>query len=153
MEISQHLGYDRIQQGSNGAPMTFIPIEVQISPEQVLSAVERMSEVDLESFIGQILQIRGKRQAPSLPAAEADLLQKITHCIPHKMQTRFNELVKQRQTDTIDQASLQELCDLSDQIELLEADRIQQLAQLAQLRSTSIEDLIKQLHLIPVNHG
>jgi hypothetical protein len=52
-----------------------------------------------------------------------------------------------------DKAHLQELCDLSNQIELLEADRIQQLTQLAQMRSTSIEDLIKQLNLISVNHG
>jgi 1,6-anhydro-N-acetylmuramate kinase len=89
----------------------------------------------------------------NISTTEADLLQKITHCIPHKMQTRFNELVKQRQADTIDHTSLQELCDLSNQIELLEADRIQQLAQLAQMRSTSIEDLIKHLHIIPVNHA
>jgi hypothetical protein len=133
--------------------MTFIPIKVQISPEQVLSAVETMSEGDLDSFIGQILQIRGKRQAPNVSAAEADLLQKITHCIPPNLQTRFNELVKQRQANTIDEASLQELCDLSNQIEILEADRIQQLAQLAQLRSTSIEALMQQLHLVPINHG
>jgi hypothetical protein len=133
--------------------MTFTPIEVQISPEQVLSAVETMSEGDLESFIGQILQIRGKRQAPNVSAAEADLLQKITHCIPPNLQTRFNELVKQRQANTIDETSLQELCDLSNQIELLEVDRIKQLAQLAQLRSTSIEALMQQLHLVPVNHG
>ncbi len=133
--------------------MTFTPIEVQISPEQVLSAVETMSEGDLDSFIGQILQIRGKRQAPNVSAAEADLLQKITHCIPPNLQTRFNELVKQRQANTIDAASLQELCDLSNQIELLEADRIKHLAQLAQLRSTSIEALMQQLHLVPVNHG
>jgi wobble nucleotide-excising tRNase len=57
------------------------------------------------------------------------------HCMPQK---RFNELVKQRQANTIDDASRQELRDLSNQIELLEADRIQQLAQ---LRSTSIEVL------------
>jgi hypothetical protein len=133
--------------------MTFIPIEVQISPEQVLSAVEKMSAGELDAFVGQILQIRGKRQAPNVSATEADLLQKITHCIPPNIQTRFNELVKQRQANTIDDASLQELRDLSNQIEQLEADRIQHLAQLAQLRSTSIEDLIQQLHLIPVNHG
>jgi hypothetical protein len=93
------------------------------------------------------------KSIPNIPEAEADLLQKITHCIPPKMQTRFNELVKQREANTIDHTSLQELCDLSDQIELLEADRIQHLAQLAQMRSTSIEDLIQQLDLIPVNHS
>jgi hypothetical protein len=59
--------------------MTFTPIEVQISPEQVLSAVAKMSEGELESFVGQILQIRGKRKAPNVSAAKADLLQKITH--------------------------------------------------------------------------
>jgi hypothetical protein len=32
-------------------------------------------------------------------------------------------------------------------------DRIQQLAQLAQRQSTSIEALIQQLHLVPMNHG
>lgn len=133
--------------------MTAIPIEVQLSPEQILSAVEKMPEVELDAFVGKILQIRGKRQAPSISAPEAELLQKITHCIPIELQTRFSELVAKRQAETTDDTDLQELRELSNQIELLEADRIKNLAQLAQLRSTSIEDLIQQLHLTPVNHG
>jgi hypothetical protein len=133
--------------------MTAIPIEVQLSPEQILSAVEKMPEVELDAFVGKILQIRGKRQAPSISAPEAELLQKITHCIPIELQTRFSELVAKRQAETTNDTDLQELRELSNQIELLEADRIKNLAQLAQLRSTSIEDLIQQLHLTPVNHG
>jgi hypothetical protein len=41
--------------------MTAIPIEVQLSPEQILSAVEKMPEVELDAFVRKILQIRGKR--------------------------------------------------------------------------------------------
>lgn len=77
----------------------------------------------------------------------------MTYCIPAELQARFSELVKKRQASTINELELQELCDLNDQIELLEAARIQDLAQLAQLRSVSLSELMQQLKLKPVNHG
>jgi pantothenate kinase len=85
--------------------------------------------------------------------SESDLLYRVTYCIPVELQTRFNQLVKKRQATTITELELQELCDLNDRIELLEAERIQDLAQLAQLRSVSLPELMKQLNLSPVNHG
>jgi hypothetical protein len=72
---------------------------------------------------------------------ESGLLHRVTYCIPVELQTRFNELVKKRQATTINEIEIQELCDLNDRIELLEAARIQDLAQLAQLRSVSLSEL------------
>lgn len=129
------------------------PIEVQISPEQILSAIQKMPETDLDLLIHQVLQIRGQRQAPNLSRTESDLLHQVTYCVPVELQTRFNELVKKRQAITINELELQELCDLNDRIELLEASRIKDLAQLAQLRSVSLLELMNQLKLTPVNHG
>jgi len=129
------------------------PIEVQISPEQILSAIQKMPETDLDLLIRQVLQIRGQRQAPNLSRTESDLLHQVTYCVPVELQTRFNELVKKRQAITINELELQELCDLNDRIELLEASRIKDLAQLAQLRSVSLLELMNQLKLTPVNHG
>ena len=45
-------------------------------------------------LIRQVLQIRGRRQAPNLSKTESDLLHRVTHCIPFELQTRFSELVK-----------------------------------------------------------
>lgn len=129
------------------------PIEVQISPEQILSAIQKMPETDLDLLIRQVLQIRGQRQAPNLSRTESDLLHRVTYCVPVELQTRFNELIKKRQAITINELELQELCDLNDRIELLEASRIKDLAQLAQLRSVSLLELMNQLKLTPVNHG
>jgi len=129
------------------------PIEVQISPEQILSAIQKMPETDLDLLIRQVLQIRGQRQAPNLSRTESDLLHQVTYCVPVELQTRFNELVKKRQAITINELELQELCDLNDRIELLEASRIKDLPQLAQLRSVSLLELMNQLKLTPVNHG
>jgi|GEM_PF-682066 len=129
------------------------PIEVQISPEQILLAIQKMPETDLDLLIRQVLQIRGQRQAPNLSRTESDLLHRVTYCVPVELQTRFNELVKKRQAITINELELQELCDLNDRIELLEASRIKDLAQLAQLRSVSLLELMNQLKLTPVNHG
>ena len=55
------------------------PIEVQISPEQILSAIQKMPETDLDLLIRQVLQIRGQRQAPNLSRTESDLLHQVTH--------------------------------------------------------------------------
>lgn len=118
---------------------------MQASSEQLLNAIAQMPQPELETFIDRVLKLRAQRQAPSLSAAESELLLKINQGIPADLQHRFNELVAKRQALTLTEAEHIELIQLSDRIEQLDAERIEQLATLAKLRQRSLREMMQDL--------
>lgn len=95
--------------------------------------------VDVDVFIARALQgavedAHGQSQNVSLPAAEADLLQKINAGPTDETWDRYKSLVRKRRDETLTSEQHRELIELSDQIEEDHARRIGQLAQLAQMR-------------------
>lgn len=136
--------------------MTLIPVEVRISSDQILAAVEKLPEGEFEDFVGQVLRLlrlQAQRSVTDAASLESGLVRAIQQAIPPSIQSRFSELVAKRHDLILDDEEQRELCALSDQIEALDAQRIRNLSQLAQLRSTSIDELMQQLILIPVDHG
>ncbi|MGH9938386.1 MAG: STAS/SEC14 domain-containing protein, partial [Blastocatellia bacterium] len=61
--------------------------------------------------------------------------------------------IRKRQSYTITEAELQELRQLTDQIEKSDAERLKNLIELAHLRHVPLDDLIRQLGLKPYPHG
>jgi hypothetical protein len=57
--------------------MSTIKVEVQLSLEELLKAVDQLSLPDLEQFASKVLVIQAQRKAPTLPQSEAELLLKI----------------------------------------------------------------------------
>ena len=56
--------------------MTTIQLQSQISLDALGSGIEQLSTPDLEWLTNQVLALRTKRRAPSLPHKEAELLKK-----------------------------------------------------------------------------
>jgi hypothetical protein len=100
--------------------------------------------------VWQVLSLRAERGAPVLPAAESELLLKINRPIPDDLQRRYDELIARRDARTLTPEEHEELLGLTDQVELLEADRMGHLIELAQLRQIPLEALMKQLGLQPL---
>ncbi len=124
--------------------MPTIQVEVQLSLEELLKAVEQLSLPDLERFVSEVLLLQAQRQAPSLPQTEAELLLKINRGIPVDMK-HYNELIAKRQAETLTPEEHSQLIQLTEQIERLEAKRIGYLAELARLRKISIAFLMENL--------
>ena len=129
--------------------MPVIRVEAQVSAEQILKAVEQMPQQELEAFITQVLMLRAQREVPSLPLSESELLLKINQGIPRELQSRFNKLIAKRQALTLSEAEQAELIRLTDQIEQLDAERIESLAELARLRNQSLTDVMQDLGIQP----
>ena len=125
--------------------MLTIQVQSQVSLDELLHGVEQLSTPDFEHFVEQVLSIQAKRHAPSLPKAEAELLQKINRGIPLVVQERFDELNAKRRAETLTPAEHQELLKLIEQIEQTDAERVQYLAELARLRGVPIRMLMSQL--------
>jgi hypothetical protein len=125
--------------------MSVIPVEVQMSSEQLLKAIEQMSEPDLEEFVTQVLLLKARRRNANLSTQESEWLLQINQAIPPELQARFNELVAKRQAFTLTDAEHAELLQLTDQIEQRDAERIEALGKLAQLRGRSLPEIMKDL--------
>ncbi|MDF5717691.1 MAG: STAS/SEC14 domain-containing protein [Rhizonema sp. NSF051] len=129
--------------------MPVIQVEAQVSAEQLLKAVEQMQEQEFEAFVTQVLLLRAQREAPKLSSSESQLLLKINQGLDDQLQDRFNELIAKRQALTITDAELEELIQLTDQIEQLDAERIESLAELARLRQRSLIEVMQDLNIQP----
>src|SRR6185436_17686073 len=129
--------------------MTTIPIEAQISTEQLLRAVERLPPDDLAAFVAEVVALHAQRGAPHLGQQETALLLQINQGIPADMRRRVDELVARRQAESITADELRELMQLTEQIEQQDAARLAALLELALLRRTTLGELMNTLGITP----
>jgi hypothetical protein len=134
-----------------GERMSTIPIEV--SPEQLLRAVERLPTAELAAFADQVIALRAQRTAPHLSRDETALLLQINTALPVDAQARLDALVARREAGAITPADLQELIVITAQIEHQDAARLAALHTLAQLRGTTIPALMADLGITPPTHA
>jgi hypothetical protein len=147
-------GYDRIgktETHEDNSSMTTIPIEV--STEQLLRAVDRLPQDELETFVGQVIALRAQRAAPHLSQEETTLLIQINAGLPAGVQQRFEELIAKRQSETITPDELYELIQITDEIERRDAQRLAALIDLARLRQTSVAALMSALGIGPAAYA
>jgi hypothetical protein len=102
----------------------------------------------IESLVETIHALSDEEQTVLLqkldyaPISESILLQKIDRTIPSIIQQRYNELRSKLQAETLTPIEHQELLDLNDTIEQFDAERLQHLLALAQLRQISLPELL-----------
>jgi predicted DNA-binding antitoxin AbrB/MazE fold protein len=105
---------------------------------------------------GQTLQIRivaPEENSQSATNPETELLNKIHHPLPEGLHQRISQLMQQRDADQLTPAEHQELIQLSQQVELLNVDRVTHLIELAKHRQTTLPQLIKDLGLKPIEYA
>ncbi len=125
--------------------MSTIKVEVQLSSEELLKAVEQLSMPDLEQLVSKIIVLQAQRKALTLPQAEVELLLKINQSLPLDIHKHYDELIVKREAETLTIDDHKELLHLSEQIEKLQAQRIENLAELARLRGISLTTLMENL--------
>ena len=129
--------------------MSTIQVEAQLSYNELLKAVEQLSLPELEQFVPQVIALRARHKAPTLPKDEADLLLKINQGMPPDIQKRYDKLITKRRAETLTPDEYSELLRLTDHIEKLEAKRVEYMAELARLRKTSLTALMEELGIRP----
>jgi hypothetical protein len=120
-----------------------------LTADEVFRAIQRLDLRDLERIATRILRLRAERSAPSLPPAETNLLRRINEGLPEKDAFRYHELMDKRRAGSLSPEEHQELLRLTDAAEAIQARRIQDLAELARLRGTSLSALVEELGLKP----
>jgi hypothetical protein len=118
-------------------------------PKALLEQAASLSDPELDSFAQDLLRLRARRRAPHLSRREEELLN-IIYEIPSKdFQKRYKEFIRKNQQDELSDAERAEFIAMSDEIGRLDVKRMKALSQLADLRQTTFDDLIKSLGLRP----
>ncbi len=124
-----------------------------LSGEQLLRAVDRLPRAELESFVDQVLALRARRIAPHLSYNESELLLRINRTLPEAALQRYHALIARRRDGTLTVAEHTELLDLTDQEELVNAERVAALAELAGLRQMTLPALMHSLGIRPAEYA
>lgn len=127
--------------------MPTLQLEAQVSTTDLLRAVGQLEMPELDNFVAQVITLRARRSAPSLPRREAELLLAINERLPEADQQRYNELLIKRDDESLTNAEYEELLRLSDRIEEWDAQRLSWLVELAALRGKSLSALMADLGL------
>jgi hypothetical protein len=125
---------------------------IQIGTEELLNAASQLPQVELEQFVTKLFVLKAKERVPSLSQHESELLLRINQPLPPSKRKRLNQLIKKRRAYTITPNELQELKQMTNEIELSDAERLKCLIELAAIRNVSLDELIKQLGLNPYPH-
>ncbi len=125
--------------------MPVIQAGARVSSEQLLRAVDEMSPDELSTFTQRVIELRARRVASTLSAGESLLFERVNRAMPADRRARYDALCAQREADALTAAEYDELLTISDEVELLDADRIAAIADLARLRGVSLDAMMTAL--------
>lgn len=120
---------------------------------RLLEAVERMSPAELDRFAADVLSLRARRIAHVLTPDESVLFERINDAFPQQERERLASLRCRGDDETLSEAEYRELIDLEDRLELLNANRLGALTQLAALRGATLAVVMNQLGIGPPGRG
>jgi uncharacterized protein (DUF1778 family) len=127
-----------------------VTIEVNPELERQLKQAAAQAGLSLNDYVLQSITQRlprkriKVRRAPQLSPRESELLQAINRSLSQVQWERYHDLVAQRQAETLTPEEQVELIAISDRIEEANAARIEYVAELARLRSTTLPALMKE---------
>jgi hypothetical protein len=116
-----------------------------MSVDELLKAVDDLSEPDLEDLLHRTLFVRARRRGPIATPEESTLLREINHGIPAELSNRYEILADKRDDETLTEAEYQELLDTANQIEALGVKRLEALVKLSELRQVPLLQLMASL--------
>lgn len=113
--------------------------------DELLKAVDNLSEADLEHLVERALFVRAKRKATVLSSEETALLLEINQGVPSELHDRYQVLLEKRDDDALTDVEYAGLLDISNQIEGIGVKRIEALAKLATIRQVPLLKLMEDL--------
>jgi hypothetical protein len=120
-------------------------LEVSMSLDELLHAVNELDEDDLDQLVRQALLVQAQRRATGSSSEETELLIQINQGIPTALHRRYRELAEKRDAEILSDLEYGELLELSDQIEQLAVERLEVLVKLAALRKVSLDQVMDDL--------
>lgn len=120
---------------------------VEITTENILSAVVKMPENEFEKLFSNARKLR-QSKSEKRKNTEIKLIQKINKSIlSDNEQNRFDELVKKRRDENISENELSELIALTEKSEDLNVKRLGYLSEIASMQNKNLREVMKELEI------
>lgn len=125
-------------------------MDLQISSvDQILDKASQLNMRDFEQLLTNLNLLRAQRTAPSLSKKETDLLKKINKGFPLEKWARMIQLDEKMESSELTAAEAEESLVLAEALEAFTLSRFVWLKKLASLRKVSIEQVMKDLDIVP----
>jgi DNA gyrase/topoisomerase IV subunit B len=127
--------------------MTTIEVRpgANVSVDEILNGISHLNKEELDRFVDKVLALRAKRLAPSLSRDETILLKKINRGLPVAKRKRLAFLSSKQSEGQISEQEYEELLSIIEELELLNAERVQYLGELSQLKGMPVKELMQEL--------
>ncbi len=125
--------------------MPLAQTNAELSFDQLVSAVTRLPQAEFEKFVRTVCGIRPSYEKHRLSRRESELLLRINQGVPSATQHRYDELIVKRDARRLTHEEYEELLRLTDQVELLDAERVGCLTELARIRNRPLTLLMDEL--------
>lgn len=123
-----------------------------MSLDELIQAANQLDSNDLDRLLQQVVILRAHRKANVQTLEEAQLLHKINLRIDPELRAQYQTLRAKLEAETLTDAEYNTLLQLSNTIEQRSAQRLEALANLAQLRQVSLSELMETLGIQPVTY-
>ena len=130
-----------------------IHIQANVTPGQLLKAVEQMAPEDQDRFVDEVLALRAGRRVRRLSATESELLETVNKGLDAVDRRRYDALVAQREDADLSDDENAELLRLASELEALNVERMQALSSLAGLRQVPLRTMMQELGIVPPAHA
>lgn len=117
------------------------------NPDSLLRALRKLSPDEVDDVLARLHRLRAAQRKRTLPEREAALLASINRTPPAAARAAYRRLGAKRRAETLTPAEHRQLLRLSDELELLNAERARSLVALAALRRTTVPELMAALDL------
>ncbi len=132
--------------------MPKIKLEAQLSKEDLLQAVEQLTNTEIEEFMVNIMAFRAKKITNNLSNKETELLLKINDTLDKNIQEKYQLLITKRQKEELNNNEYEELLTLTELIEKHQNKHLKYLVELSNLRGCSLEKLMNELEIKPADN-
>jgi hypothetical protein len=126
--------------------------QVDLGLDDILNGISELETKDLEKFMQKVGHLIARRKVAYLPERESQLLMKINKAISAPLQKRYEELLTKNREETITPIEHEELLKIIDKVETKNAERLENLIELSRIRNISLDTLMRQLHLNPLEN-
>lgn len=122
---------------------------INIPLNDILKLMSQLEVKELEAFLSDAAVILAELKTPKINKQEVVLFLKINNWINPKTEQRYEELRNKMRKNLITKSEHEELLKLVDIVELHNAERISNLYTLSQIRKISLDELMKDLGIMP----
>lgn len=125
----------------------------KVSLEDILGGISRLDSEELDQFVEKVLALRAKQTRQNLSQEESALLKKINRGLPVSDRRRLTYLDAKRSDGKLSEEEYEELLSLIEVLEQLNAERVELITELAQMRGIPARELMQQLGIRPHSYG